>query len=132
MEFRRFMINVGIIGSGSWALALSKILINSSITIKARDINKAKKKFYKNRKLLIVNSFKSLMNSDIIFLANPSQTMRSVLKEMPKKINSKFVICSKGVEKNTNIAVKNFSVNQFSTPELDIYSKFQNNMNVIS
>ena len=70
MEFRRFMINVGIIGSGSWALALSKILINSAITIKARDINKAKK-FYKNRKLLIVNSFKSLMNSDIIFLANP-------------------------------------------------------------
>ena len=61
------MINVGIIGSGSWALALSKILINSAITIKARDINKAKKKFYKNRKLLIVNSFKSLMNSDIIF-----------------------------------------------------------------
>ena len=43
------------------------------------------------------------MNSDIIFLANPSQTMRSVLKEMPKKINSKFVICSKGVEKNTNM-----------------------------
>ena len=97
------MINVGIIGSGSWALALSKILINSAITIKARDINKAKKKFYKNRKLLIVSSFKSLINSDIIFLANPSQTMRSVLKEMPKKIKSKFVICSKGVEKNTNM-----------------------------
>ena len=36
------------------------------------------------------------------------------------------------VDRKTNIAVKNFSVNQFSTPELDIYSKFQNNMNVIS
>ena len=68
MEFRRFMTKCWNNWLGSWALALSKILINSAITIKARDINKAKKKFYKNRKLLIVNSFKSLMNSDIIFL----------------------------------------------------------------
>ena len=35
---------VGIIGSGSWSLALSKILINAEITIKSRDIKKAKKK----------------------------------------------------------------------------------------
>tara|TARA_B100001996_G_scaffold251002_1_gene194678 strand:+ start:640 stop:789 length:150 start_codon:yes stop_codon:yes gene_type:complete len=30
------------------------------------------------------------------------------------------------VDKNTKIAVRNFSVNQFSILELDIYKKFQN------
>ena len=43
-----------------------------TITIKARDIEKAKKKFLKIENFLI-NSFKSLENNDIIFLANPSQ-----------------------------------------------------------
>ena len=36
------------------------------------------------------------------------------------------------VDKNTKIAVKNFSVNQFSIPELDQYNKFQNNINMAS
>ena len=52
MEFRGFMINVGIIGSGSWSLALSKILINADITIKARDIEKAKKNFLRVKNFL--------------------------------------------------------------------------------
>ena len=103
MEFRGFMINVGIIGSGSWSLALSKILINADITIKARDIEKAKKKFSQSKKLSIINSFKSLENNEVIFLANPSQSMRSVLEKVPKRTKAKFVICSKGVEKKTNM-----------------------------
>ena len=37
-----------------------------------------------------------------LFLANPSQTVRENLKKIPTKINSKFVICCKGVEKGTN------------------------------
>ena len=36
------------------------------------------------------------------------------------------------VDKKTNIAVKNFSVNQFSIPELDKYNKFQNTINTTS
>ena len=35
------------------------------------------------------------------------------------------VFCRFFVEKNTNIAVKNFSVNQFSTSEFDKYNIFQ-------
>ncbi len=97
------MIKVGIIGSGSWSFALSKILINAEITIKARDIKKAKKKFSQNKKLSIIDSFQLLQNLDLIFFANPSQSMRSVLNNLPKTIKSKFVICSKGVERKTNM-----------------------------
>ena len=97
------MIKVGIIGSGSWSLALSKILINAEITIKSRDIKKAKKKFSQDKKLSITDSFQLLENLDLIFLANSSQSMRSVLNNLPKTIKSKFVICSKGVERKTNM-----------------------------
>ena len=37
-----------------------------------------------------------------LFLASPSQTVRGNLKKIPQKINSKFVICCKGVEKGSN------------------------------
>ena len=44
------MIKVGIIGSGNWALALTKILTNVKIVIKARKIGGLKKKFNINDK----------------------------------------------------------------------------------
>ena len=84
-------------------MALSKILINAEITIKSRDIKKAKKKFSQDKKLSITDSFQLLENLDLIFLANSSQSMRSVLNNLPKTIKSKFVICSKGVERKTNM-----------------------------
>ena len=96
MEFRKLMIKIGIIGSGSWSQALSKILINCEITIKTRDLANAKNKF---PRFLIIDSFKLLEGSDIIFFANSSQSMRSVVKKIPKSTKSKFVICNKGVEK---------------------------------
>ena len=43
------MINVGIIGSGRWALALSVILKDVKIIIKTRDLNKVKIFFKKKR-----------------------------------------------------------------------------------
>ena len=100
MEFRKLMIKIGIIGSGSWSQALSKILINCEITIKTRDLANAKNKF---PRFLIIDSFKLLEGSDIIFFANSSQSMRSVVKKIPKSTKSKFVICNKGVEKKTNM-----------------------------
>ena len=44
------MIKVGIIGSGNWALALTKILTNVNIVVKARKLEGLKKKFGKNIK----------------------------------------------------------------------------------
>ena len=102
MELRKFMIKIGIICSGNWSLALSKVLISSEVTIKARNIDKAKKKFPKNKKFFIIDNFEILKDFDVLFLANPSQSLREILKEIPKNTKTKFVICSKGIEKRTN------------------------------
>ena len=97
------MIKVGIIGSGNWALALTKILTNVKIVIKARKIGGLKKKFNINdKKISLTTSFTDLGGCKFLFLANPSQTVRENLKKIPKKINSKFVICCKGIEKGSN------------------------------
>ena len=97
------MIKVGIIGSGNWALALTKILTNVNIVVKARKLEGLKKKFDKNNKeISLTTNFKDLSDCKFLFLASPSQTVRGNLKKIPKKINSKFVICCKGVEKGSN------------------------------
>ena len=97
------MIKVGIIGSGNWALALTKILTNVRIVIKARKIRDSNKKFKdKNKEIFLTTNFNDLNGCKFLFLANPSQTVRENLKKIPKKINSKFVICCKGVEKGSN------------------------------
>ena len=44
------MLKVGIIGSGSWALAISRVLRNVQIIIKARDLEKANISFSKEKK----------------------------------------------------------------------------------
>jgi len=97
------MTNVGIIGSGKWALAISKILKGVNTTIKTRNINKTKKIFSETKRLNLTASFESLRDQDIIFFATPSQTFRSILKELPISLNSKLIICSKGVEKKSNM-----------------------------
>ena len=78
------MIKIGIIGSGNWSLALSKVLISSEVTIKARNIDKAKKKFPKNKKFFIIENYEILKDFDVLFLANPSQSLRGILNEIPK------------------------------------------------
>ncbi len=98
------MIKTSIIGSGSWALALSKILTEKQFTVKCRNINKTKKKFSSDSPV-ITNNFSDLYDSDFIFLAIPSQSVRQNLidlKKYLKKSKSVFIICSKGVEKKTN------------------------------
>jgi len=97
------MIEVGIIGSGDWALALTKILTNVKIIIKARKLDGLKEKFLdKNKEILLTTNFIDLSSCKFLFLANPSQTVRENLKKIPKKISFKFVICCKGVEKDSN------------------------------
>ncbi len=97
------MIKVGIIGSGNWALALTKILTNAEIVIKARKLDGLKKKFSdKNKKILLTTKFTDLSSCKFLFLANPSQTVRENLKKIPKKLTSIFVICCKGIEKGSN------------------------------
>ena len=97
------MTNVGIVGSGKWALAISKILKGVNTTIKTRNINKTKKIFTETKKIKLTESFDLLRNQDIIFFVTPSQTFRSILKKLPIGLDSKLIICSKGVEKKSNM-----------------------------
>lgn len=97
------MLKVGIIGSGSWALAISRVLKNVQIIIKARDLEKANTSFSKEKKkIFVTDNFSDLKDNQFIFLANPSQTVRENLNKLSFDSNAQFIICCKGVEKKTN------------------------------
>ena len=105
MEPRGNMKSVSILGSGSWALALSKILRPNKLVIKCRDIKKVKAKF-KSHNIILTDSFDKVIETQTVFIAIPSQSVRQNLIDLRQYKTSKqekkiFVICSKGVEKNT-------------------------------
>ena len=97
------MKTISIIGSGSWARALTTVFVRREILIKyRRSVNKSK---FTGKTIKFTNCFKNLSKSYFIFLAIPSQTIRQNLVELKKKIsfyNPVFIICSKGVEQKTN------------------------------
>ena len=97
------MKNISIIGSGSWALALTKVFVRREILVKYRkSVNKSK---FKSKSIKFTNHFKDLSKSYFIFLAIPSQSIRKNLVELRNKTNFSnpvFIICSKGVEQKTN------------------------------
>ena len=97
------MKTISIIGSGSWARALTTVFVRKEILIKYRkSVNKSK---FSSKTIKFTNQFKDLNESYFIFLAIPSQTIRKNLVELKNKIsfyNPVFIICSKGVEQKTN------------------------------
>ena len=86
------MNNISIIGSGSWAQALTKIIESKRIKIKCRQIPLNKSKF-NSKKIDLTTKFEDLTNSNIVFLAIPSQTMRQNLLNL-KKVSKNFCINS--------------------------------------
>ena len=110
------MRKISIIGSGSWAQALTKVFVKREILIKYRkSVNKSK---FTSKTIKFTNHFKDLGKSYFIFLAIPSQSIRQNLIELKKKtnfFNPVFIICSKGVEQRTDQLM--------SDVVLDIYPK---------
>ena len=55
------------------------------------------------RKIKLTNSYKDIKYCDFIFLVTPSQTIRKNLEALLKnKVETRdFVICSKGIERET-------------------------------
>jgi len=105
MGFRKIMTKIGIIGSGQWAFALSKVLNKNQIIIKCRNLRKTKKKFLQSQRQIVTDDFGLLQDCEYIFLSIPSQSVREnlkILKNKTKNLRSTFIICCKGVEKNSN------------------------------
>ena len=91
------MKSVSILGSGSWALALSKILKPTKLIVKCRNIEKVKTKF-KSHNILLTDNFEKIIQTKTIFIAIPSQSVRQNLmdlklseKSKKEKKNSLFV-----------------------------------------
>ena len=115
---------VGILGSGSWANALSKIIKTDNLIIKVRDRKKAENNFKNKKKIVLTNKFEVLLTCHFIFLAIPSQAMRESLKLLKIKKNYPgkiFIICSKGVERKTNKLMSQI-FEEFSNNEYAILS----------
>ncbi len=96
------MKKISIIGSGSWALALTKVIVEKRIRIKYRKVLDKSK--FANKQIEFTDKFKELNDSDYIFLAIPSQSIRKNLVELKRNTENKefvFIVCSKGVEKKT-------------------------------
>ncbi len=97
------MKKISIIGSGSWALALTMVLNEKEILVKYR--KSANQSKFKSKNVKFTNRFEDLNESYFVFLAIPSQSIRENLVELKTKTNffdPIFIICSKGVEQKTN------------------------------
>ena len=108
-------MKIGIIGGGAWGSALARLLSNNQVMIFARDEKVVKSinehRFNPNLKYATFNGnvnatidMNEISNSDYLFLALPSQSVREVLKKFkPKNVNQEIIIASKGIEINSTL-----------------------------
>lgn len=109
-------MNIAIIGSGSWGVALgiyfaklgNNVKIWSFMKEEADLINNERKcKFLPNIELpenieCTLNYEEAIKNSEIIFHVTPSKFTRSIVKEYKQYVtNQPVIICSKGFESDT-------------------------------
>lgn len=109
-------MNISIIGSGTWGVALAIHLARLGNTIKmwaflpeeAESINKDRK--YKNLPEAIIddkivaytNIEEAINGTDIILHVTPSKFVRSTIKKYKKYIeNQPIIMCAKGIEKDS-------------------------------
>lgn len=116
-------MNIGILGAGSWGIALATLLHKKGHTLRLWEYSKADAEMLrKNREhptklpgiaihndIVIVNDIaEAFEHNDFIICAVPSQTMRSALKTLRNEVGTAslqqtpgWVIVSKGIECNT-------------------------------
>lgn len=109
-------MNISIIGSGTWGVALAIHLARLNNTIKmwaflpeeAESINKDRK--YKNLPEAIIddkivaytNIEEAIQGTDIILHVTPSKFVRSTIKKYEKYVeNQPIIMCAKGIEKDS-------------------------------
>lgn len=109
-------MNITVIGGGSWGTAIARLLANNNHTVKfyIRDksivdsITNSKKniKYLPGIKLENIEATNDLVysikDSEVIVLAVPTNSIRLVLKDISKHINSQIIVnLAKGIEVDT-------------------------------
>ncbi|AIL13094.1 hypothetical protein IM40_05565 [Candidatus Paracaedimonas acanthamoebae] len=113
------MTIVSVLGSGAWgtALALVSHRADNKTVLWTRDLQSAEhmEKYKENQRALpgivlppdltITSSLKEALKADIILLAVPAQTVRSLIEKIKPYIskNGYLVVCSKGIEIGTGL-----------------------------
>ena len=108
------MTKVSILGGGSWgtALALASVRAGKHTTLWARDVDNIDdmKKLKENRKhlpgvalgadLQFSHQLEEAGQANIILIASPAQTLRSLIDQLKPHLNSEsyLIICAKGIE----------------------------------
>ena len=114
-------MNISVIGSGSWGIALSIYLAKQGNTIKVWSFDEMEKKKINQEKkciflpeidlpdgILCTNSYEeALENTEIILHVTPSKFVRNTLKGYKNfvKPNQILLMCSKGFEPETNMTL---------------------------
>lgn len=126
-------VNIGVIGGGSWATAIVKILTKnvSSInwwmrnekTIECLKKNGYNKKYLSNVKLnpsklnLSSDINETVKQSDFLILSVPSPFLKSVLKNLRTPLKNKFVVSAiKGIVPENNVIVGEYLHKKFNVP----------------
>ncbi|MDG5813459.1 NAD(P)-dependent glycerol-3-phosphate dehydrogenase [Chitinispirillales bacterium ANBcel5] len=116
-------MNIGILGAGSWGIALAVMLQKRSHKICMWEYNEKDARFLQQNRELpsklpgvkipqeieIVNTIDTTIEmADVVLCVVPSQTMRATLKSAVSKVSEEslkkirgWVIASKGIERNT-------------------------------
>ncbi len=133
-------IKFGIIGSGSWATALVKILTDNGQNIhwwvRNREyISYIQKRHHNpqylssawlNTALLSIDDDinKVIQNSDVILLVVPSAYIQDVLAGVDKKLfeNKKIISAIKGIVPGPDVLLNNYLAQQFNLPLQDYFA----------
>ena len=124
---------VGVIGSGSWATAISKMLLENVSEINwyfrkpeiIRNFRKLKNnprylqsvEFEINRINFYANINKIIKESDILVLAIPSAFLPGILKEVQVDLSNKYILSGiKGIIPDENLLVVQYLNNHFNIP----------------
>jgi glycerol-3-phosphate dehydrogenase (NAD(P)+) len=129
--------NIGIIGSGSWATALVKIVseqedINLSWWIRSEESLEYLKKFGRNPRYLssvdidtqkvnlLSNLNEILRVSDLLILAVPSAFLNETLKHVELPVNKVYVSAIKGVDPESRQVIVRYLEKQYHIPSSQI------------
>ena len=136
-------MNVAIIGTGAYGMALASVFYNNKCNVKMWTNSEEEKNmllengksdkvdFIIPKEFIISTDMKDVVeNAELIMIAIPAKFLDSTSKELKKYYNNKQVICiaSKGIEQNTciflyDVVRENINTNNIKKTKHNFYIK---------